>query len=178
MAGMIPQGRHRSNAGDWWDEPLDAAGPRQPAVVEKAHGASNGGAKEVAWADDKSTQPEQYTFYREGTPPPSPPDDAGSGFGLSTRPENHGDGYDYTYDRVAPPAPIPPSTVWGFRRRRFWIWFAVVALLVVIGIGVGAGVGVGLSSNRKAADVQPTYVSQPLQPQAPVLLLTCKESPL
>lgn len=145
----------------------------------ETHGAANGGVKEVSWADDKSMQPEQYTFYREGTPPPSPPDDAGAAPGWGPEPGNRGDGYDYAYDRVAPPAPIPPSTIWGFRRRKFCIVLAVVALVVVIGIGVGVGVGVGVGSKRNAADSKPKYVSPASYAAAPSScpLLTLKEPP-
>ncbi|PNY29607.1 Uncharacterized protein TCAP_00477 [Tolypocladium capitatum] len=136
--------RDRTDAEPTRDEPPGAAEPRRPI----AHAT-----KELSWVDDKSILPQQYTFYREDTPPPWPPDDAGTEPGQ--RPWSRGDGYDdgYAYDRVAPPAPIPASTIWGLRRRIFNVLLAV-SLVVVVGIVVGVGVGVGVGSKRQAADSQ------------------------
>ncbi|KAJ6438852.1 transmembrane alpha-helix domain-containing protein [Purpureocillium lavendulum] len=120
-------------------------------------GGSGSGTNEAsassAGDDDKSIQPDKYTFYREGTPPlidGSHGRDHGARGAYVQRGGADAYEYDYTYDRVAPPAPIPVATTCGLRRRTFWIVVAVAALLVVIGVGVGAGVGIGAGGKDKS----------------------------
>lgn len=106
------------------------------------------------------------TFYNEDTPPPSPSASdfrsATSGFqsnagnsmatadlGYHVKPTAKLDqSYDYRYDHVAPPAPLPPREILGFKRRTFLIAVGLLVLLVVA-IAVGVGVGVGVGSNKK-----------------------------
>ena len=109
----------------------------------------------VAWSDKRSiaSAKEKYTFYREGTPPP-PVD-------RITQPPLIAEEapYDYKYDHIAPPAPIPVATICGVRKRIFWIVLAAVLLVVAIAVGVGVGVGVGTkqSQSSTAADAQERY---------------------
>jgi hypothetical protein len=117
------------------------------------------------------------TFYSEGTPPPSPtdfrsnlssngPPEYGPGYGDVSKPTPKLEPpYDYSYDHVAPPAPLPKAEggggIWRWlpskRKRGFWV--IVAAFLVAIGIAVGVGVGVGLKgssggdSDRYASDL-------------------------
>lgn len=98
------------------------------------------------------------TFYREGTPPPPPTTrDTNVDVSSTTNILNKaGEFYDYQYDHVAPPAPIPAKgTICGVTTRLFWLIMAAIGLFVAIAVGVG--VGVGLSTKHKAA-VQPRYV--------------------
>jgi hypothetical protein len=101
------------------------------------------------------------TFYREGTPPPPPTTrDTNVDVSSTTNILNKaGEFYDYQYDHVAPPAPLPgKATICGVKRRLFWLIMAAVGLLVAIGVGVG--VGVGLGAGHKAV-VQPRYARMP-----------------
>lgn len=100
------------------------------------------------------------TFYREGTPPPPPTRDTNVDVSSTTNVLNKaGDFYDYQYDHVAPPAPIPAkATICGVKSRLFWLIMAAIGLLVAIGVGVG--VGVGLAAGHKAV-VQPRYARMP-----------------
>ncbi|KAM0452027.1 hypothetical protein ACHAPV_009751 [Trichoderma viride] len=96
------------------------------------------------------------TFYREGTPPPPPTTrDTNVDVSSTTNILNKaGEFYDYQYDHVAPPAPIPAKgTICGVTTRLFWLIMAAIGLFVAIAVGVG--VGVGLSTKHKAA-VQPS----------------------
>lgn len=81
------------------------------------------------------------TFYRDPTPPSS-----SHGGSLSA----NDDYYDYSYDRVAPPAPIPKTSTYGIRRRTVYIIVGVIAAAIILGIGLGVGLGVGL---RKETNV-------------------------
>ncbi|UKZ91522.1 uncharacterized protein TrAFT101_006500 [Trichoderma asperellum] len=95
------------------------------------------------------------TFYREGTPPP-PPTTRDTNVDVSSTTNilhKAGEFYDYQYDRVAPPAPIPQATICGVTTRLFWLIMAAVGLFVAIGVGVGVGVGLG---TRHKAAVQPS----------------------
>ena len=143
----------------------NSAQPNGNAVDSKSKG--------VAWADDQrsidtAVQSEQgdrmTTFYREPTPPPAGGHDDyhAAPDGLRTDyPQSSEKFYDYSYDRVAPPAPIPEATILGLRKRTFWIMLGAIGLVVIIVIGVG--VGVGVSKNRASADaVQPSRYFCPL----------------
>lgn len=96
------------------------------------------------------------TFFREATPPP-PPTTRDTNIDVSSTTNilhKAGDFYDYQYDRVAPPAPIPRAKICGVRTRLFWLIMTAIGLFVAIGVGVG--VGVGLTQSHKVA-VQPRY---------------------
>jgi hypothetical protein len=67
--------------------------------------------------------------------------------------------YDYSYDHVAPPAPIPRKEKGWFanssalqKKRMFWIIALVVLAVLAIAIGVGVGVGVSQSNASKGGD--------------------------
>lgn len=75
------------------------------------------------------------TFYRDPTPPSS-----SRGSSLSAGEEV----YDYSYDRVAPPAPIPKAPACALSRRALFIIAGAVAALVIVGVGLGVGLGLGL----------------------------------
>jgi hypothetical protein len=105
----------------------------------------------------RSVEQNAQTFYREGTPPPPPTTrDTNVDVSSTTNILNKaGDFYDYQYDHVAPPAPIPAkTTICGMSTRLFWLIMAAIGLLVAIGVGVG--VGVGLATKHKAV-VHPRY---------------------
>lgn len=127
----------------------DSTGGKRPT--------NNGKSKGVAWADDKAKtakqqEQDQLTFYREGTPPPLDDDDYHHQ-SLSTGPHTAGAySYDYSYDRVAPPAPIPQATICGIRKRLFWIVVAAAILVVVIALGAGIGAGVGTKRASSTSD--------------------------
>ncbi|KAK1246252.1 hypothetical protein MKX08_000054 [Trichoderma sp. CBMAI-0020] len=82
------------------------------------------------------------TFYREGTPPP-PPTTRDTNLDVSSTTNilnKAGEFYDYQYDHVAPPAPLPAkATICGVTTRLFWLIMAAIGLLVAIGVGVGVG---------------------------------------
>lgn len=98
------------------------------------------------------------TFYREGTPPP-PPTTRDTNVDVSSTTNilhKAGEFYDYQYDRVAPPAPLPvQATICGVTTRLFWLIMAAIGLFVAIGVGVGVGVGLGTRSHK--AVVPPRY---------------------
>jgi hypothetical protein len=110
-------------------------------------------------------QPRDMTFYREGTPPPSPPEMRyHSRESSSTHTYNHSatadsmyhapsvptvrEPYDYKYDHIAPPAPIPrPPGRFGMSSRKLWLIILAVAVVVILAVGIGVGVGVGSKKN-------------------------------
>lgn len=94
----------------------------------------------------------QFTFYREASPSGSMEevDEAtvGAAAGHVTRDHQH-EPYDYSYDRVAPPAPIPEPMYYGMRQRTFrLLLLAAVALIAILAIALGVGLGVGLKHNN------------------------------
>jgi hypothetical protein len=99
---------------------------------------------EVSWADKKSLDADKYTFFRDPTPPP--PEEKAFTRGTAET------SYDYRYDHVAPPAPLPheSSRRCGLRKRTLWIILA--AILVAIAVAVGVGVGVGASGGSSSSD--------------------------
>jgi hypothetical protein len=103
----------------------------------------------VAWSDKLSivSAREKYTFYREPTPPPEDP---------LERPKLITDAstYDYKYDHVAPPAPIPVPTICGLTRRVFLIALAALILIIALAVGVGVGVGVGTKGNSSSGEAE------------------------
>ncbi|KAL6853215.1 hypothetical protein J3F83DRAFT_764741 [Trichoderma novae-zelandiae] len=108
--------------------------------------------------DHRSVVPSSGTFLREPTPPPPPRTrdtnlDASSTTNIL---QKAGEFYDYQYDHVAPPAPIPAGTIWGVKPRLSWLLLGALALLVVIGVGVGVGVGIGGKNHKSSADPGPT----------------------
>ncbi|KFA64370.1 hypothetical protein S40285_10050 [Stachybotrys chlorohalonatus IBT 40285] len=125
--------------------------------------------RSVAWSDrgrKKSVEMGKYTFYREGTPPPDgKPLEVPIVVGAAGAPEP----YDYKYDHIAPPAPIPIATVCGVSRRLFWMILAAVliVLALAIGIGVGVGVGTGGGGSDDAPDAQRSGTSTQSSTEAP-----------
>ncbi|CAH0054611.1 unnamed protein product [Clonostachys solani] len=118
------------------------------------------------------------TFYNEDTPPPSP---SASDFRSATSDFRSNGGnsigtadlgyhvkptakldqtYDYQYDHIAPPAPLPPREILGYKRRTFLIAVGLLVLIVVaVAVGVGVGVGVGSNKNKSSgsdAQTSPT----------------------
>lgn len=107
--------------------------------------------------DRRSVVPSSGTFYREPTPPLLPQTrdtnlDASSTTNIL---QKAGEFYDYQYDHVAPPAPIPAATICGVKARLFWLLLGAVALLVVIAVGVGVGIGVGGQHHKSSAETSP-----------------------
>jgi hypothetical protein len=95
------------------------------------------------------------TFYNDHTPPPSPSyghsrNSFSTGYPAS---KAHGgsksEEYDYRYDHVAPPAPIPSREGSWWKRRWFWI---ILGVAVVVILALGIGLGVGLSQNKDSSD--------------------------
>ncbi|KZZ98541.1 hypothetical protein AAL_03059 [Moelleriella libera RCEF 2490] len=118
----------------------------------RRHGKTKKRAKGVAWADDDNKElrrqqrraQDQLTFYRESTPPPL------DGAAIDRQNDSSiAQTYDYSYDRVAPPAPIPQATVCGLRRRLFCALLLAVVVVVVVAVGVGVGVGVGVKQTSR-----------------------------
>lgn len=120
----------------------------------------------VYWNDKQSIEQQRQqerTFYNDTTPPPSPsyigesknslsigyPSAKGavtttgsaSGSGLGTGPREDG-GYDYRWDHVAPPAPIPSreDRLCGLRKKVVWILVGVV-LVMILALAIGLGIG-------------------------------------
>ncbi|KAL7941409.1 hypothetical protein V8C42DRAFT_335059 [Trichoderma barbatum] len=100
------------------------------------------------------------TFYREGTPPPPQTRDTNLDASSTTNIlQKAGEFYDYQYDHIAPPAPIPSATICGVTTRLFWIALAIAGLLVAIGVGVGVGVGLGGRNHKSSAESSPATTS-------------------
>lgn len=95
-----------------------------------------------------------FTFYREESPSASmdvPRRPA------AARPEEP---YDYRYDHVAPPAPLPePPKIMGLKRRTCQLLGVVVAILVILGIALGVGLGVGLK-HKSSSDASPSPAAE------------------
>lgn len=124
--------------------------------------------KQARVADKHRSLSELYTFLREPTPPPPLPPAAafapGQRFNDGVPSTPAPEYYDYKYDHVAPPAPLPTGvdgTICGVRKRLFWLLLAAAVLAIVIAVGVGAGVGVATKSNssKDKADSQDGYVN-------------------
>lgn len=104
------------------------------------------------------------TFYSEGTPPPSPTDfrsnqsssgapEYGAGYGFHSKPTPKLDqAYDYSYDHVAPPAPLPGAEGRRFSPKKKIFWIVLALALVLIAIAVGVGVGVSVSKSDKSSE--------------------------
>lgn len=93
----------------------------------------------------------QFTFYREASPSGSTEEVDEAGLGAARGQQQH-EPYDYSYDRVAPPAPIPEPMYYGMRQRTFRLLLAAIALVTILAIGLGVGLGVGLKRKDSAAD--------------------------
>ncbi|KAL6887177.1 hypothetical protein HDV57DRAFT_350464 [Trichoderma longibrachiatum] len=106
--------------------------------------------------DRRSVVPSSGTFYREPTPerPPQTRDTNLDASSTTNILQKAGEFYDYQYDHVAPPAPIPAATICGVKARLFWLLLGAVALLVVIAVAVGIGVGVG-GLHKSSAETSP-----------------------
>ncbi|KAL7931490.1 hypothetical protein V8C35DRAFT_111284 [Trichoderma chlorosporum] len=100
------------------------------------------------------------TFLRDSTPPPPQTRDTNLDASSTTNIlQKAGEFYDYQYDHVAPPAPIPGAAICGVKPRLFWLVLAIVGLLVVIGVGVGVGVGLGTQNHKSSAQPGPPTTS-------------------
>jgi hypothetical protein len=115
-------------------------------------------APDHGWVDEgRSVDQSARTFYREGTPPPPGTRDTNVDVSSTTNIlQKAGEFYDFQYDHVAPPAPIPRTTICGLTTRLFWLVIGAVGLLVAISVGVGVGVGLGAKNHKSS--VQPRYV--------------------
>ncbi|QUC22913.1 uncharacterized protein UV8b_07154 [Ustilaginoidea virens] len=165
-----------------------SSGPVVPNRSFQGNDAEPKALRGAAWVDDATTADEkagQGTFYREGTPPPLE-DDEYARTVLSPHPGRPHDGgalsYDYRYDHVAPPAPIPRiprATACGMPRRLLWMAAGLTALLTLAVAGVGIGVGVGLKhspTTTKTADgssPSEAATSSPTPSAAPPAVPSC-----
>lgn len=122
------------------------------SMAAKASRMRGGGPGSVKYAA------EPMTFYRESTPPGSSGNFGTPAVTNATRPLE--EPYDYSYDRVAPPAPIPEATICGLSRRMFWITVAVATFLV-LGLTIGVGVGVGVGKHHHKSKTSPENDSNP-----------------
>lgn len=140
--------------------------PSFPAVIwndKQSIGASSTSSPNPAQQSGSAAATGQ-TFYSEGTPPPSPTDfrsnisssgapEYGAGYGFHSKPTPKLDvPYDYSYDHVAPPAPIPSGGGKWFSPRKKIFWIVLALLLVLIAIAVGVGVGVSLSQDGSSKE--------------------------
>ncbi|KAL0938537.1 uncharacterized protein CTRU02_205147 [Colletotrichum truncatum] len=121
--------------------------PRKAPTVRSGKASIFGKASipSVYWAGDDPTplNGDEYTFYREGTPPPDEKGAAASaGYarkrGLSL----------YDEERRARQERRQRKCC-GLRMWVFWLLVALI-ILVVLGVGVGVGVGVGLGGGSKS----------------------------
>lgn len=117
--------------------------PRKAPTVRSGKASIFGKASipSVYWAGDDPTPSnnEEYTFYREGTPPP------------------HDEKYGAARARGFGPSGFDEeSRIQGKQRRccglRIWVFWLLIGLiiLVVLGVGIGVGVGVGAGVGQKA----------------------------
>ncbi|OHE96272.1 hypothetical protein CORC01_08490 [Colletotrichum orchidophilum] len=116
--------------------------PRKAATIRSAKGSIFGKASipSVYWAGDDTTpmNNEEFTFYREGTPPLPEGDKAARARGFRQSAFDH-DEEDS-----------------GRNRKRkccgmtLWVFWLLVALIVAVVVGVGVGVGVGIGANQKS----------------------------
>ncbi|KAK1689516.1 hypothetical protein BDP55DRAFT_691636 [Colletotrichum godetiae] len=119
--------------------------PRKAATIRSAKGSIFGKASipSVYWAGDDPTpmNNEEFTFYREDTPPL--PDGAGNDKATRTRGVRQSafDHDEEDSDRK--------------RKRKccgmtMWVFWLLVALIIAVVLGVGIGVGVGIGANQKS----------------------------
>lgn len=119
--------------------------PRKAATIRSAKGSIFGKASipSVYWAGDDPTpmNNEEFTFYREDTPPL--PDGTGGDKAARTR------GYRQSvFDHDEEDSDRK-------RKRKccgmtMWVFWLLVALIVAVVLGVGIGVGVGIGANQKS----------------------------
>jgi hypothetical protein len=115
----------------------------------------------VYWDDRDETNLDQYTFYREGTPPPSD-------YEIHEKTLGHGDLNAPVAESSAASGGVGGSERnWSLtdsndlgpttKNRAFWIKVAVAVLIVIgIAVGLGAGLGVGLSRPSAQPAQQPS----------------------
>ncbi|KAL6811775.1 hypothetical protein V8C40DRAFT_270713 [Trichoderma camerunense] len=107
-------------------------------------------------------QPSGPTFLREASPPAAPATrDTNLDVSSTTNIlQKAGEFYDFRYDHVAPPAPIPTATtICGLRARIFWLVLGAVVLVVAVAVGVGVGVGLGAQKHKSSAQPSPATTS-------------------
>lgn len=115
-------------------------------------------------------QPSGPTFLREASPPAAPATrDTNLDVSSTTNIlQKAGEFYDFRYDHVAPPAPIPAATtICGLRARIFWLVLGAVVLVVAVAVGVGVGVGLGAQKHKSSA--QPRYVEEEFSSQVHII---------
>ncbi|KXH61432.1 hypothetical protein CSAL01_12236 [Colletotrichum salicis] len=119
--------------------------PRKAATIRSAKGSIFGKASipSVYWAGDDPTpmNNEEFTFYREDTPPL--PGSAGNDKAARTRGfrQSAFDHDEEDSDRK--------------RKRmccgmKMWVFWLLFALIIAVVLGVGIGVGVGIGANQKS----------------------------
>ncbi|KAK2021566.1 hypothetical protein LX32DRAFT_243111 [Colletotrichum zoysiae] len=117
---------------------------RKAPTVRSGKGSIFGKASipSVYWAGDDPTpmNHDEFTFYREGTPPPDGEKGSASR-SLAYRQSvfDHDD---------SEPGRRPGCC--GLRRGLFWLLIGLV-VLVALGVGIGVGVGVGAGAGRRAS---------------------------
>ncbi|WQF84553.1 hypothetical protein CDEST_09567 [Colletotrichum destructivum] len=126
--------------------------PRKAPTVRSGKGSIFGKASipSVYWAGDDDSTPvnnDEFTFYREGTPPP-PEGGRESEKDALARARGYRQSV-FEHDEE--------DSERGRRRRccgmRAWVAWLLVALVVVVALGVGIGVGVGVGARvRTKAD--------------------------
>ncbi|KAJ0312309.1 hypothetical protein COL5a_001990 [Colletotrichum fioriniae] len=133
--------------------------PRKAATIRSAKGSIFGKASipSVYWAGDDPTpmNNEEFTFYREDTPPL--PEGAGGDKAARSR------GYRQSvFDHDEEDSDRK-------RKRKccgmtMWVFWLLVALIIAVVLGVGIGVGVGIGANQKSDQSAATtrYVLLPL----------------
>lgn len=145
----------------------------RPALEANAGATTAGAAATVkkpqpaVYWNDKKSMDQQRTFFSDSTPPPSPSYAAASNNSASTGyPSAKGaaaakDGdYDYRYDHVAPPAPIPSRSKRVTKRRLLWGAVGVAIVIIALAIGLGVGLTRNKGSSRGGSDEQDRCVSQ------------------
>ncbi|GKT40454.1 uncharacterized protein ColSpa_00635 [Colletotrichum spaethianum] len=146
--------------------------PRKAPTVRSGKGSIFGKASipSVYWAGDDPTpvNNEEFTFYREGTPPP----EGEKGASAKSRGYRQS-AFDFDEDSQR-----------GRRRRccglKIWVFWLLIGLvfLVALGVGIGVGVGVGAGVENKAdqsggssATISPSSTLTPTSVASPTTTL-------
>ncbi|KAK1982644.1 hypothetical protein LZ30DRAFT_749195 [Colletotrichum cereale] len=121
--------------------------PRKAPTVRSGKGSIFGKASipSVYWAGDDPTpmNHDEFTFYREGTPPP---DGDGEKASASRTWAYRQSVFDHDEDSER----ARRRACCGLRRWLFWLLIGLIVLLA-LAVGVGVGVGVGAGDGKKAS---------------------------
>ncbi|KAL6791437.1 hypothetical protein GGI42DRAFT_358308 [Trichoderma sp. SZMC 28013] len=132
-------------------------------IESEYYGRGRGRGYSNRTARDRTSvfQPSGPTFLREASrsPPPATRDTNLDASSTTNILQKAGEFYDFRYDHVAPPAPIPTATICGLRARIFWLVLGIVVLLLAVGVGVGVGVGLGAQKHKSSAEPSPATTS-------------------